>query len=372
MPKKLTYKFVRSLKPQEKDFTVFDSEVKGLMIRVRSGGKKTFRVEYGRNKRVTIGDANIVTVQQARDKAIQILADHKNGIKPFRSGGIPTLDKFLTDSYGKVAVHEQKTGRETIARLRFSFSDLLPLRLDRIDVQVAHAWRAARREAGRAPSTINRDIAALKSVLNRAVEWGVIDENPIAKLKRLKVDRQGVIRYLTESETERLRAALEETDPRAPYLKSLVLVGLNTGLRKGELLSLKWENVDLDQKYLRVLGSNAKNAQTRHVHLNQEAFSVLKNMSQERDPSEYVFKNPNTGGRLGHFRRSWQSLLKKADIEAFRVQDMRHDFCSQLAMAGVDLNTIRKLAGHADFAMTLRYAHLSPNHEKAAVERLIG
>jgi integrase len=372
MPQKLTYKYVRSLKPRDKDFTVFDSEVKGLMLRVRPNGKKTFRIEYGRNLRATIGDANIITAQQARDKAIQILADKKNGIKPARAASIPTLERFLTNSYEKVAIREQKTGQETMARIRFGFADWMNLRLDQITIKAADDWRAGRLKFGKTNSTVNRDFAAIKAVLNRAVSWGVIESNPIAKLKPLKVDKQGVIRYLSEDEDHRLRAALEHTDPRAPYLKPLVLVDLNTGLRKGELLNLKWNDVDLDQRNIRVLGSGAKTSQTRHVHLNSEAFGVLSEMVDDCESNDYVFKNPQTGGRLGHFRRSWEGLMKNADIkEKFRVQDMRHDFCSQHAMSGTPLNDIRQMAGHADFATTLRYAHLSPDHQKATVERLV-
>ena len=368
MPEKLSYQFVRSVKPGAKDIVIRDTEVKGFMLRVRPHGKKTYAVEYERNRRVTIGDAAILTPQQARDRAIAILAKSKYGIEPDKKSQVPTLERFLDDRYAPSALADQKSGAANLARLRKCFQLFLNRRLDRITAEDVERWRSERLAMGRAKSTINRDVTALKAALNKAVLWKVIPENPIAAVKPKRVDRRGIVRYLSKDENKRLRAALDQPNPRAPYIKPMVLLALNTGLRRGELLSLQWQDVDFESANLTVAGTYAKNAQTRHVGLNSEAMAVLREW--QGNGSDYVFGNAK-GGRLGHFKRSWARIKEMAEIENFRFHDLRHDFCSKLAMAGVDLNTVRELAGHMNFEMTLRYAHLSPDHKKAAVERLV-
>ena len=110
---------------------------------------------------------------------------------------------------------------------------------------------------------------------------------------------------------KRLRAALDQPNPRAPYIKPMVLLALNTGLRRGELLSLQWQDVDFESANLTVAGTYAKNAQTRHVGLNSEAMAVLREW--QGNGSDYVFGNAK-GGRLGHFKRSWARIPGLAEL----------------------------------------------------------
>ena len=129
-------------------------------------------------------------------------------------------------------------------------------------------------------------------------------------------------------------------------------------------------NVDLDRRILTVTGATAKFRRTRHIPLNREATSVmLKWNAQSEDTSGLVFVNER-GERFDRANSSWRRLLKDAQITAFRWHDMRHHFASRLAMGGVDLNSIRELLGHSDYAMTLRYAHLAPEYKLKALEVL--
>ena len=164
---------------------------------------------------------------------------------------------------------------------------------------------------------------------------------------------------------------------------------MNTGLRKGELLSLRWENVDLLNNFLTITGSKAKSGKARHVPLNQTAKSTFEKWladvqqhSAENDYNEkaignnnvakangYVFEGEN-GNHLLDFKKAWGNLLDEASISNFRFHDLRHHFASKLVMAGVDLNTVRELLGHGSLDMTLRYAHLAPEHKAAAVNLL--
>jgi integrase len=143
-----------------------------------------------------------------------------------------------------------------------------------------------------------------------------------------------------------------------------VLLSMNTGLRRGELLTLRWSSIDFTRQFLTVEGANAKTRQTRHVALNDEATSVLKRWREQSAGGNRVFEIA-TG-----LKTAWPHLLKRAQITEFRWHDLRHHFASRLVQRGVPLNTVRDLLGHSSIAMTLRYAHLAPDQRREAVAKL--
>ncbi len=156
------------------------------------------------------------------------------------------------------------------------------------------------------------------------------------------------------------------------YLRPVVLVALNTGLRRGEILQLEWKDVDLDGKWITVSGAIAKNGQTRRVPLNAEAVAILQAWRQfrsRRASAARVFPGSDGEG-LQRIDKAWRSLIEIAGIEKFRFHDLRHYFASRLVQSGIDLNTLRELMGHADITMVLRYAHMSPDRLAMAVERV--
>jgi integrase len=208
---------------------------------------------------------------------------------------------------------------------------------------------------------------------------------------RPKIDRTPNVRYLSKAEEVRLRDALTERDtemrearvsankwrkdrkheplPTLPHygdhLTAAVLISMNTGVRRGELLALRWTAIDTKGKQLTIEGSTAKNEQTRHIPLNSEALEVLERWKEQAPDSERVFPI-DTG-----FKSAWVPLLLRAGITAFRWHDLRHHFASRLVQAAVPLNTIRELLGHGSMAMTLRYAHLAPDQKADAVAKLV-
>ena len=156
------------------------------------------------------------------------------------------------------------------------------------------------------------------------------------------------------------------------HLTPMVTLALHTGLRRGELFGLQWRDVDLAASRLTVRGDEAKSGQTRHVPLNTIAATALATWRDHEAEDGGRDRLRWRGGRAarGH-QEGWAALLTKASIRDFRFHDCRHHFASKLVMAGVDLNTVRELLGHSDFKMTLRYAHLAPEHKAAAVARLV-
>ena len=171
-----------------------------------------------------------------------------------------------------------------------------------------------------------------------------------------------MVRYLDSKEEKRLLSALRSKQT-PDYLCIIVIVAMNTGLRRGELLNLNWSSVDLRKRILTVTAKTAKSSKVRHVPLNKKAAVALRLWRIKTGGQGAVFG-------LTDIKKSFASLLKLAEIQNFRFHDLRHHFASKLVMAGIDLNTVRELLGHVDIRMTLRYSHLAPEHKAAAVEVL--
>jgi len=138
------------------------------------------------------------------------------------------------------------------------------------------------------------------------------------------------------------------------------LLLMNTGMRRGEMFNLRWQDVDFVNKRITVIGNTSKTGQTRYIPLNVEAFNVLQMWSkQTQRETGFVFIGKN-GSRFTNIDKAWKVLLREAKINDFRLHDLRHHFASRLVSAGIDLNSVRELLGHSDIKMTLRYAHLAP------------
>ncbi len=216
----------------------------------------------------------------------------------------------------------------------------------------------------RSPARVNRELAVLKHLLNKAVAWGLLSANPFKAGESLALkEPQGRLRYLTHEEIPRLLAACPA------HLAPLVKLALHTGLRRTELFTLRWEQIVNGVLYLD--GDVTKNSEPRAVPLNAEALAALEAQRRRGQlTSVYVFPSPS-GGPYKDIKDPFKGALRRAGIKNFRFHDLRHTFASHLAMAGVPLQTIAQLLGHKSLTMTLRYAHLSPGHLQEAVEKLV-
>lgn len=400
MKAKLTQSLLNGLATTGSTYEVHDTTITGLFVRVTANGHKAYVIRWARGKKKTLGRVGIVTLERARKEAIQYLAEANEHGEPLSvaqdriSGSMPTLERFLTDTFEPWAIEHHRDATNGNRAIRHSFEELLTLPLNSIDTKRVELIRTAWLRAGRAPSTANRNITRLRGVLSRAVEWGVLQEHPL-KVRKLKVDDRSRVRYLRTEEEASLREALEARsgdmrDARdsankwrlerhkepmedlraarfADHLEPLVLLSINTGVRRGEAFNLTWADVDLKNKLITVEGDTSKSGQTRHIPLNREALNTLMKWKDQGAGKGFVFPGLN-GKRLDNVKKSWAGLLKLAKVEAFRWHDLRHTFASKLVMAGVPLNTVRDLMGHSDIKMTLRYAHLAPGTKAAAVE----
>jgi integrase len=308
-------------------------------------------------------------------------------------GGIDglTLGQFIEETYTPwVRASRARTAANTLEKLYRLFRTWYPEPLTAITLERIESWKGRRLNTGRKGTTVLRDLFALSSVLSRAVKVGELPENPVRRVDKPRIDRRPKVRFLDDAEERRLRDALHARDvqmcearesanewrqardrellPPLPHfgdhLTPAVLLSMNTGLRRGELLKLRWALIDFAHQLITVEGRNAKSRQTRHVPLNNEAMSVLRRWREQSGGGQRVFE-VSTG-----FRTAWSHLLKRAHITGFRWHDLRHHFASRLVQCGVPLNTVRDLLGHSSVAMSLRYAHLAPDQRREAVAKL--
>ena len=401
MKAKITQKLINSLKPEEKHYRVFDTDQPGFFIRVQPTGHMAYMVSWARNRERSLGRVGTLTLAQARTEAARYLADaHEHGeplavTRDRRGSSTPSLRQFIDETYLTWFKAHNKGYAKTLHTLDNNFDSIMSQRLDAITGRDLESLRTTWLTAGNKPSTVNRKMGTISGVFSRAVDWEYLPSSPLDKIKPLKVDTKGQVRYLSKEETLNLRNSLEVREHRAclerdsanqwrsernkvlfsdlkelaftDHLKPMVLVSLNTGMRRGELFSLTWPMVNFHNKTITVGGDTAKTSETRHIPMNTETFNTLKAWKDQSGESAFVFPGLE-GGRMEDVKSAWLKLLKEACITGFRWHDMRHDFASRLVMAGVPLNTVRDLLGHTDIKMTLRYAHLAPDIKAAAVE----
>jgi len=241
-----------------------------------------------------------------------------------------------------------------------------------------HPWeveqyKKARRDGGASPATVNRDVACLRNMMNKAIEWNYLQVNPIARVKLLSEDNE-VMWVLSPDEEARLLDECEKRPQKgARYLRDLVEFALYSGMRQAEIFGLRWSHVHLDENY--VLATDTKTHQDRPVPLNDTTGKILQRRMENQ--GEYVFTN-SAGGKLTVLTNAFWKAVSEAGLVRwegekkvrFRFHDLRHSFGSRLGMNGVDLKTIMEIMGHRVAKTAMRYQHPSPSHKQNAVNKL--
>jgi integrase len=253
-----------------------------------------------------------------------------------------TIEKHLLPIWGNVQV------------AKISTKMIEDFKLKRIDQVVA--------------STTTRELFTIKGMLRKAVEWGYLKESPAAPVKKLK-SAIPHFRYLSKEEINSLAESCKKSDN--PQLFAFVLTALNTGMRLGEITALEWKDIDFKRQILRVDNKedhHTKNYQVRTIPMNGTLINALRKTPRRLD-SSYVFTR-KSGEKFNKMRTGFENALKRAGLSDVRFHDLRHTFASHLVMGGVDIRTVQELLGHKDIKMTMRYAHLAPDHMKRAVEIL--
>ncbi|MGY0619885.1 tyrosine-type recombinase/integrase [Lysobacter sp. A378] len=399
MRTQLTKRIVAAAQPQAKPYEMRDTLVRGLIMRVQPSGHKAWIVSWAHGKRRTLGAVAHLTLEQARAHTSHAMAEViQKGLPSIAKTKAVTctLDQFLTDHYLPWATVELRRGKRYVQRIRTQFAGMLKLDLSAIDAPLIDRWwrdRLTSNGTGKpvAKITAYRDLGTLRAALSMAVEWKLLERNALLGMRAKAVESRKIVRFLSVDEESRLRGSLAARDRKliqgrangnaarlarhvptladipldgfGDHLTPVVLLAMNTGLRRGELLSLQWSDLNLDARVITIQAGNAKNGRQRHLPLNDEALSVVTRWHRQTSGQGRVFEPRDV-------KKGWNALLLGAGISTFRFHDLRHHFASKLVMLGVDLNTVRELLGHSDIQMTLRYAHLAPAHLAAAVAKL--
>ena len=234
-------------------------------------------------------------------------------------------------------------------------------------------------------ATIDRRIATIKSMFTKAVDWKMVPETVSKEVHKVKIFKKNRKRDRFLS-TEEIKDLLDACDSnlititgktiknKQDHLKPVIIFALTTGCRKDEILSLKWDDVDIKHGFVKI--QETKNGESRQIKLNDTLKETLENIQKFND-FPYVFNEPDKKykiegrrKRFGDVKRSFATACRKAGISGATFHSLRHTFASHLVMNGIDLTTVSRLLGHKSLTMTLRYAHLAPNHLDKAVNSL--
>jgi integrase len=378
---RVTDSIVRGLQPPENGYTVtHDSEARGFAVRVTAKGVRSFILNYyirGRDRCLTIGQFPDWRVAAARARAKELRQDIDNGIDPLdekeAERNAPTvtelIDRFeaewLPRKRPMTALEYKRTLRNHVRPFfnkHDKVADVTYNDIDRLHQKITKAG---------SPYTANRTVAILSKMFSLAVRWHMRETNPCKGVERNTEHHRR--RYLTGDELARLVAALANyPDRQAADAVSLLLF---TGARRGEVLGMRWADVDLTAGIWSKEPSSTKQNDHHEVPLSAPARALLARIEQEqaqprRPLGEFVFPSTGKTGHLVEIKKAWAALLKAAGIKNLRLHDLRHSYASQLASGGASLPLIGALLGHSNPATTARYAHLFQDPQRAAAEKV--
>ena len=360
MAEKITDKLVNALLPPPKGNRItYDTDVKGLGLRITAAGARSFILNYrinGRERRYTIGAYPDWSVKAARDEAKALKRRIDLGHDPMgerhAEREAPTVadlcDRYVEEHLPKKRPLSQRDDRKMINRfVRPKLGRLKVANVRHADIDGLH------RSLRSTPYQANRVIALLSKMFALAIKWDWRSDNPAKGIEKYSEEHRE--RYLSQDELARLTAALAEY-PNQTAANAIRLL-LLTGARKGEVLSATWGQFDLEAGVWTKPSAHTKQKKLHRVPLSAPAMLLLSGMKANA-ASDHVFTGRAPGEPLQDIKGAWETIRKAANIEDVRVHDLRHTYASILASAGLSLPIVGALLGHTQPATTARYAHL--------------
>jgi integrase len=275
--------------------------------------------------------------------------------------------KVRFESFADEYIKHAKPNKRSWKRDEVSLNSLKPffkgLYLFKISARKIEEYKRKRLEEVM-PATVNRELALLKTMFNLAIKWKLIYENPVKAVKSLQEPKH---KYRILNEDEAKRFIMAASASASKHLKPIILIALNTGMRRGEILSLRWHDIHLDEKYIEVRPEIAKSGKRRLIPINGMIEDALNRVERN---GEFVFCNTKTGKPLTTVRKAFLTACDKAKIGYVRFHDLRHTAGTWMVMSGIDLVTVKEILGHASIETTMRYAHPTPETKRRAVEVL--
>ena len=373
---KLTKRAVEALKPANRDLILWDTELKGFGCKVTPKGKRVYfayyRTREGQQRRPSIGVHGAMTCEQARETARQWLADRDrdpSGQRQARKSA-PTIAEFA-ERYVTQHAEAKKSSKSTVQDRRMLERFVLPAFGKRklAEVTRADVVKLHHRLKG-TPYQANRVLALLSKMFNLAEHWDLRPDgtNPCRHVEKYRERNRE--RFLSEAELARLAevlAAAERTRTQSPSVIAAIRLLLFTGARLSEILTLRWEHVDVEGQCLRLPDSKTG---AKVVYLPPAALEILTALDRHED-NPYVIAGAKLGSHLINLQKPWRRIRANAGLGDVRLHDLRHSFASMAVAGGLTLPVIGALLGHTQPATTARYAHLADDPLKQAAN-LIG
>jgi integrase len=374
---KLTKRMVEAIAVGEADVLVWDDTLRGFGVKVTPKGARVYVLQYsfgGRSRRVTIGRHGELTVEEARRKALVLRAAVANGADPAgvraTDRAVPLLAEFAQRYLSEHAAVKKKP-LSLAADERNLRNHILPA-MGRLKVSAIARGDVVRfhQSMKAKPGAANRCLALLSKMFNLAEKWGIRPDGSNLCRHVEKYPERSLERFLSLAELARLGAALREAEGKGEHPSVIGALRLLTftGCRRNEILTLRWEHVDLAGGCLRLPSSKTGK---RVVPLGAPALAVLAALPR-REGNPFVLPGNSPGGHYVAVEKAWRRLRERAELGDVRLHDLRHSFASAAAAMGEGLPVIGALLGHADQSTTKRYTHFSNDPLRAAADRISG
>lgn len=349
---------------------IWDSSLSGFGIRIYPSGRKAFVLSYrvdGRKRQLTIGNYGTLTLKQGQERARRHLVDISDGSDPLankrKRAQAETIKSLCTRYISDYAKLHKKSWEDDERRINNNINPLWGghkvISLSRSDISDLHNKIGATK-----PYEANRLLELLSKMFSLAEQWGFVPEghpNParkIVKFKEVKRDR-----WVTPEELPRLAKSIgEET---SIYVKAVFWLYLFTGMRKNELLALRWNEVDFTQKLIAL--PDTKAGRPLYLPLSEPAIKILSELPR-LDSNPYVFPGNKEGQHLVNINKAWSRIRTRAEIKDVRLHDLRRTVGSMLAQAGNDLHLIGRVLNHSDTSTTAIYARFGQDHVRTALD----
>ena len=369
---RLTNKIIENLPVQSKGYILWDSETKGFGIRININGKKTFILKYrigqGRRakiKKPVIGTFGVIKTEQARHIAKQWLVEASQGIDPCELDKDQTTIKDFCDVYLKHHAEVKKKQSSAIEDKRLMRLQILP-HFGKMRVQDATRAMIIKhhQSLSHTPYMANRFLALFSTMMNLAEKWEYrpLNTNPCIHVDRYKEKPRET--FLSMQELGRIGSAMRQLkDVESKYILAAIKMLMLTGCRTGEILNLRWEQIDFQTQKMNLLDTKTG---ARSIHLSPASIDVLHSLPNK---GGHVFKSSIQDKKLTTLRHVWKKICKLAGINDVRVHDLRHTYASYAVSKGYSLPVVSKMLGHADIKTTQRYAHLMDDPVNQAIDK---
>ena len=336
-----------------------------VYLRKTKDGRDRWAIDYkDRGRRIreviqearTRGEALIALQKRIRD----CFAGRFHPAGENESMSFARLADTYIDDYAKVKKRSWKTDYYLVeSSMKPFFGSITCGKIRSLDIEryVKH-----RLDEGVSKATANRCVQVLRRMFNLGIEWGYLAENPASKVKLFSEKDNLKERILSEDEELRLLNA------SPVHLRPIILCALHTGMRRGEILGLRWDQIDFERRTIRV--ERTKSGKPRFIDINRTLLELLRRQRVDDPRSEFVFPSNRTGRAFVEVSKAFKRACKLASITGLRFHDLRHTFASRLIARGADIITVKELLGHSSVRITERYTHSQSEQRRQAVSRL--